>query len=201
MKSILKVKIHGIDYYSFKKVVLKKTINVDGVNFIDRVIPPIVVNGDEIIGETIDTAMSQASEWIAGQSDLLKSYIYDPIKELHCILDWEVLSIKNIGTIDNLTVESYKVINKDRLSEQKIIEAVLLTLKEQGTDIPDTLLFDFMHTYEHMRDSLKGLSLDKKMKIVFASMDIGYTAAINAYKGMLLYRSELKNKNKTKLIS
>ena len=118
MKSTLKVRILGIDYYTMKMVSINKTIECKGLNFIDILVPPMEINnGKYQLPETIITAKQQADEWISNQSDFLNSIIYNPEHELNCIMNWEILSIENIG-LDNLkSVALAPIPKKVKISE------------------------------------------------------------------------------------
>lgn len=192
MKSILKVRILGIDYYTMKQVSINKTIECEELNFIDKVIPPIKINkGKYELPETIVTAKQQADEWLSNQSDLLNSIIYDNKQELKCIMNWEILSIENIG-LDNLkSVALAPIAKKVKISEIEKIAIIFTTLqKENNVQFTDELKNDFLHTYQEMKDVLGGISIDKKILIILRSMKIGLMSATNAYDRILdLYKS------------
>jgi hypothetical protein len=194
MKSVLKVKILGIDYYTMKQVSVKKNIECDGFNFIDKVIPPFKINNGEYeLTESICTAKEQADEWLSGQRDFFKNIIYE--QDLNCIINWEILSIENFG-LDNLKSDVLSLqilipINKKiKLSEIEKIEIVIKALQNNNVEFTEDFKNNFLHTYQEMKEVLGGISNDKKILIVLRAMGVGLMSSINSYNRMLnLYKS------------
>lgn len=192
MKSILKVRILGIDYYTMKQVSINKTIECEGFNFIDKIIPPIKINnGKYELPETIVTAKQQVDEWLSNQSDLLNSIIYDNKQELKCIMNWEILSIENVGLDNTKSVVLAPIAKKVKISEIEKIRVIFTALqKENNVQFTDELKNDFLHTYQEMKDVLNGISIDKKILIILRSIKIGLMAATSAYDRILdLYKA------------
>jgi hypothetical protein len=191
MKSILKVRILGIDYYTMKQVSINKTIECEDLNFIDKVIPSIKINnGKYELPETIVTAKQQADEWLSNQSELLNSIIYDNKQELKCIMNWEILSIENVG-LDNIkSVVLAPIAKKSKISEIEKIGIIFTALQKDNVEFTEDFINNFLHTYQEMKDVLGGISIDKKIIIVLRALGIGLMSASNAYDRILdLYKS------------
>jgi len=193
MKSILKIKILGIDYNTAKKVSISKTIECDGMNFVDRVIPPMKIsNGKYGLPETIVTAKEQADGWFSNQSKLLNSIIYD--QELICIVNWDVISIENIGVNESKSFALAPKAKKVKLSDIEKIEMVFKRLENEVQFTPE-LRDNFLHTYLEMKDVLGGISTEKKILIVLRSLGIGLMAATNAYDSITAIYREFDKKD------
>lgn len=181
MKSILKVKFKAIDYYTMNKVSFSNTITSEGNNFKDKQTKPMPVNGGKYVLPSITlTASELASDWVGTQSSLLNDIINDPKRELHCILDWDIVSIKNISASGKETTETapkQQNIKYDALALFEIIVAASDTIDEQTK-------VNFLHTYKEMKDSLKGLTVEKKISVVLAAMGVGFKASGEAYRRM-----------------
>lgn len=193
MKSILKVRILGIDYYTMKQVSINKTIECEELSFIDKVIPSIKINkGKYELPETIVTAKQQADEWFSNQSDLLNSIIYDNKQELKCIMNWEILSIENIG-LDNLksvALAPISISKKVKISEIEKIGIIFTALQKDNVEFTEDFKNNFLHTYQEMKDVLGGISIEKKILIILRALGIGLMSATNAYDRILdLYKS------------
>ncbi len=189
MKSKLFLKISAIDYYTMSKISFKENIVCDGLNFIDKQTEPIDINGKKIIlpSYTI-TAKQQADEWVSNQSDFLKNLIHNPKRELNCILNWEVIKIENE---DEKGVKSFPIAihkkesKQNKLSELEIIKLFLIELGElRGSTFDADFTANFLHVFDEMKSSLKGLDTFKKINIVLSSMGVGFKSAITAYKRM-----------------
>lgn len=191
MKSILKVRILGIDYYTMKQVSINKTIECEELNFIDKIIPPIKINkGKYELPETIVTAKQQADEWLSNQSDLLNSIIYNNKQELKCIMNWEILSIENIGLNNLKSVALARIAKKVKISEIEKIGIIFTALQKDNVEFTEDFKNNFLHTYQEMKDVLGGISIDKKILIVLRALGIGLMSATNAYDRILdLYKS------------
>jgi hypothetical protein len=181
MKSVIKLKIIGLDYYTMEKVNVKKKITCEGSIFEDRKNPPLVINGGKYtLPESTTTAKELADDWVSTQSDFLMDVINDPKRELNCILDWEILEIQNIQ--DGVTTLPMKVDVPIKLSTEMQMGLVLKGFEEKiGREFDEDFKAGFLHTYLEMKDKLKGLSLENKISIVLAAMGVGLKAASNAY--------------------
>ena len=201
MKSIIKFKIKGIDYYTMKRTNVVKNITANGLNFIDKQTKPISVNnGKYTLPSVIITAQEQASEWLSGNSTELDNIINDPKKELHCILNWEVLSIQNIGDDGKTIITAVKEAIKEQ--PESITDTLALIISSNKQEIDVEFMKNFAHTYEEMKDSLKGLSKHKKISLTLAAMNIGHMAAGNAYNRMsAILEGKDPDEITTKLIS
>lgn len=183
MKSIIKVKFIGIDYYTHKKVTFKKVFECDDLNFVDVIIPPMKINkGKFTLPEHTITAEQQADEWVELQSDLLDSIIHDNKRELQCILNWDILSVENISD-DNKKELVVSEAKKEKIPEIERIGLILsLVESKQGTKFSEDFRNNFMHTYQEMKDVLVGMSIYKKILITLRSMGVGMKAASTAYQ-------------------
>jgi hypothetical protein len=190
MESILKVRIIGLDYYTCKRVSINKTIKCDGLHFFDRVIPAMKINGGKYeLPETTATAKSDADEWVSNQSDLLNSIIHNPKRELKCILNWEVLSIKNVGVDVHESANLPLVPTKPKLSEIEKITDVMTRMQETHGEFTDEFQANFIHTYQEIKDVLGGMPIDKKILIILKSIGVGFKASTTAYERMIdLYK-------------
>lgn len=185
MKSIIKLKIKGLDYHSLKQVTISKTLEADGINFIDEVKPPLKINnGKYTLPQHTISAKDKADQWISTQTDFLNGVIYDNSHELQCILNWEVISIENIG-VDNKKTLALSPNKKQKMSDIEKISFVLIELQKSGKEFTEEFRNNFLHTYKEMKGALVGLSIEKQMSIVIKSMRVGIMAATNAYQHLI----------------
>jgi hypothetical protein len=108
---------------------------------------------------------------------------------------------RNSKIIDYLDNIQFGKIMMDEHDFDMIIDYEVLKPKKKKLTIPEILsqhnldnqtIADFMHTYQNMKDNIKGLSNEKKIEIVFQSINIAYTSATNAYQNIL---NQFNNKN------
>lgn len=194
MKSILKIKFTGLDYYTMKKVTFNKKLECDNIIFIDKVIPSIKVNnGKYTLPETILSAKIQADEYLSGQSDFLNSVLHNPNNELYTILDFEILGIENISD-DNVKTVVLSTPKKKKITDIEKITNIFDSL-ETGNDLALTEDFknNFLHTYQEMKDVLKGMSAYKQISIVLKAMGVGIMSASNAYNTILDIHKSFNN--------
>lgn len=192
MESILKVRITGIDYYTMKKVSFDKTIKCQE-HFFTTIIPAMKINGGKFeLPETIITDRKHADEWFSNQKDMLNGYIYDLKHELHCILDWHILSVKNIGIEGEKKVQkptSLMPIKKQKQTDTKKAESLFSLTKSiiesSGINLSEDFKNNFIHVYLEMKDVLQGISREKQILIIMRSMDVAMMGASNAYKHIL----------------
>ncbi len=188
MESILKVRITGIDYYTMKKVSFDKTIKCQE-HFFTTTIPAMKINGGEFeLPETIVTDKQHADEWFSNQKDMLNGYVYDPKHELNCILNWHILSVKNIG-IENETKPSKSTslmpIRKQKQTDTEKAEGILTLIQSSGINLSEDFKSNFIHVYLEMKDVLQGISREKQILIIMRSMNVAMMGASNAYKHIL----------------
>lgn len=110
--------------------------------------------------DIINSVESQIMDWLDTQdkTELMES------KELKCILDY--------------TPVTKVVYSKE--SEAEMVKAILTV-----SGASEKVIIDFMVVYVKMYDSIKKLNIDRKIKIVFDSLGIGYQAKTAAYTDML----------------
>lgn len=181
MKSILKIQITGLDYYTLKKCSFNRTITCHGLHFNDKVIPAIPVNGGKyLLPEHINTAQYQADEWFSKQSKLLDEIIFDFHRELKCILTWRILSVINVDDQGNEIV-AYASAKSKRTQKDDVSNCLTIIEKSGINDWSDETKANFAHIYQEMKDELAGLSVFKKIQVVMSAMGVAYQAASNAY--------------------
>lgn len=184
MKSILKIRILGTDYDTMKKVSIVKKIEVENINFIEESIPEMKINGGDIVlPKTTISAEEQADEWFSVQSKIKQEIIYK--HNLHCILNWQVLSIENVNENGILSTELSIPKKAKKLNEEEKIGVILEVLQESTGEFTDEMKANFFHVYSEMKDVLKGMATDKKILIVLRSLNIGLMASINSYDHIL----------------
>ena len=200
MNTILKVRFSAIDYYTMKKVSITKTITCnDGTVFKDTTIDSITVNNGKFKLPAVTlSANKKASDWVGEQTDILNDLIYNNKRELKCILDWEILSIssneKNTINEKMLPIIAKKIKLTD---EDKINSALSIIENDGGYKMSDELKANFKHVYNEMKESLVGLSISKKISIVFSALGVGLQASTTAYERI----SNILNDDEKKLAS
>jgi len=134
-------------------------------------------------GETVDcieTVKSQQQDYLL---ELDKS-AFILKHDLLGIVDWEILEAK-----------------PSKLSHNKLI-AIFAADAFKG-DSKEQLQLDFMACYKKMAKDLKGLSVEKKITLVLASMNVAYQATLTAFmeynekveKRLFSHRLENKDNN------
>lgn len=186
MKSILKVKFHAVDYHTYEKIKFTKHFLVEGVNFVDKITEPMIINNGELVfPSTTISATQLANDWLSEQNSKLQDIIDNPKLELKCILDWEILSIKNIsdkGEVSMPTNNSLELIKVEKHNESSA-EYILEILKSSfKANIDEGFSNDFIATHNELKDALKGLSIERKIDVIFSAMSVGYKSAMNSLK-------------------
>jgi len=194
MKSILKIKVVGLDYYTSKRVTLKKTVTCEGKNFVDKVIPSRLINGGTAkLPEYTHTAKDQADEWLSNQSDILNSFIFDTDNELQAIINWSILSIENVNQDGITSLALAPKPKKEKISEGQKMQLFAELTHKENPNFNEKLKNDFIATYQEIADKLKGISTEKQIHLVFAAMGVGYKAATVAIGGTLEFSDYMKN--------
>jgi hypothetical protein len=181
MKSIIKARFKAIDYYTMRRISFTKMINADNQCFEDTKTKPITINNGSLTLMPVTIfAKDKAADWIGEQSSFLDSLIHNPARELNCILDWEILSIKNI----NDKGEETSPIKIEVTEQPKDKMELVLSMVTGSEPMSEEFKNDFLHTYKEMEASMKGLSTEKKISLTLSAMGVGMKAAGTAYNHM-----------------
>lgn len=181
MKAIITAKILAIDYYTMKRISFQKEFTAEGEKFVDTMTKPMKVNGKKLTIPSVKvTAFDHANKWLGEQNHLLQDMIDDVARELHCILDWKIISVNNIDD-QNHSLVIAPVVHKKTETEQvdEIVSAIEVYRKKK---FDQSFRDDFEATYTRMRDSFKGLSVLKRIEITMSAMGVGYEVGINILK-------------------
>lgn len=192
MKSIIKVKFLGLDYYTVKKITVIKQLTAKGQIFIDSYTEPIVINeGNSILPSFKISAKEKADAWVENNTNILHEIMHNPQKELYSILNWEILSIQNFDDknanadpVNNQIFHFNKkesILNAKKPLNEKAVDMLERIMKENNNALDEKMKNDFIHTFHKMKDSIKGLSLYQKIRIVLNAMGVGYQASATAY--------------------
>lgn len=185
MKSLLLVKIFGIDYYTHKNITFTMPLECNGINFVDRISPAIKINNNiNTLPPTVITAKEQADEWLNGQKEVLRSIMYDTSHELFAIRNWDIIAIENIDD-NNKTTAVLIPTKKEKLTDIEKISIVFSRLEKEQGEFTENFKNNFLHTFTEMEDVLKGIPLERKILITLRSMGVGLQAAITAYDRIL----------------
>lgn len=159
------------------KINFIKEITCPELSFVDTIRPAIALNEGKLkLPATTHTAKEKADEWLSNQSSILHGIINDPKRELNCIVDWDIVGIKNIEADG-----SELIVFKEKKEKKRDLVTIM---KEDFNTVDEKFLADFAHTYEKMKESISGLSNEKKLSIVLSSMSVGMQASSNAYSRM-----------------
>lgn len=204
LKSIITVKILALDYYTMKRISFTKKIVSDGLNFVDKITKPFLANGGTITIPSIKiTAQESADIWLTSQNNILQELIDDPKRELHCILNWEVLKVENVNEdgIKSVTFDKKKPQHSPVVEETYKVTEALSVISSEKNPFDEKFKDDFWHTWKEMADSLKGVKTDKKISIVLSAMGVGFSAAATAYKHVTSILTNGRTEQEIKLLS
>lgn len=196
MKTIITARIYGIDYSTLKKVSFLYKFETDNV-FSERKVESLLT--DELcsklnLGKFLTISIEeQADKYL---EDIDKSDIIFQ-KDLHMINNWKIVSVVTNGEClykDNLKRESLKgvlkEINIDDIKSDNLHSNLKHLVIEifKGIDdkkVREKTFIDFMVTFDRMYSSIKNLTIEKQIDIVFKSLNIGYDAATEAYRDVI----------------
>lgn len=101
--------------------------------------------------------------------------------DVSTIIDWEV-----VDNNSSLPANNFKLTNS---------EMVGLWLK--NSNMSDGLKNEFIAVYKEMKPTIKNLKFDKQIEITFKSLNVGFSAASQAYKSLDDIRKEVREDYKT----
>jgi hypothetical protein len=132
--------------------------------------------GIELGREITTTAESKIVDWLDEQDK--RDLMID--NDIHCIIDYSIVK-KRAKKETRVTV-----VEKESNQLFEICE-ILNRCFDDNSENKDRIIADFLVCYDKMKDSLKGLKVDKQMSIVFSSIGVAYESASNAYKHISNY--------------
>lgn len=161
MKAIVK---YDVLFYNGEKGTVRETYDCPDFENIGP--QKIVINGEEISDDYINTIESQIDEWISeiDKRDLMNS------RDIAIIFNWEIISAKS-ETNKNIIAK-----------ERKLTQSELVGLFVKMSPMSDELKTEFVAVYRELKPSIKNLKFDKQIDITFKGLNIGMKAASQAYK-------------------
>ena len=141
-------------------------------------------------GEFITTSRKvQYDDYLSDDSNGIIRNLMDDL-DIHAIEDWKIL---RVGEARKKKTNTGLTKTKADKNKSKVHELVI-ELRDCGY-ISEELKDEFMAFYIEMYDNVKHLSPDDQIKITMGALGAGAKAATQAYKNMIQYSNDLKDKS------